>query len=79
MDELYSKMLLDGYKPGTRIRLMSCWSGSLEEGAAQQLSNISGGMTVAPTKPMFVGYPGSFFQVGKPIVPGGVFKVFKPQ
>ncbi|TWF40340.1 YD repeat-containing protein [Chitinophaga polysaccharea] len=78
VEALYSKMLADGYQQGTRIRLMSCWSGSLEGGAAQRLSTMSQAMVVAPTRPMFVGYPGSWFQLGKPIVPGGIFKVFKP-
>jgi RHS repeat-associated protein len=78
-EELYSNMLSNGYTQGTKIRLVSCWSGSVEGGAASQLSKLSGAMVVAPTNPVFVGYPGSFFQIGKPIViNGGVFKVFKP-
>lgn len=74
-------MLKDGYQQGTRIRLMSCWTGLLEDGAAQQLSNLANAMVVAPTNKMIIGYERSFLQFGKPYTSpwGGVFKIFLPK
>ena len=76
--ELYNNMLANGYKAGTNIRLISCYSGSLENGAASQLSKLSNAMVVAPTDATFIGN-GQIFQAGKTMVSnGGNYKVFKP-
>ena len=77
--EFYGMMLKDGYKPGTNIRLMSCYSGSCSNGAASQLSNLSGARVVAPNDYVFVPGQGSMFTPGRPVVGnGGRFRIFDP-
>ena len=46
--QLYNMMLKGGYQQGTRIRLNACYSGSLENGAAYQLSKLANAPVVAP-------------------------------
>jgi hypothetical protein len=40
--DLYSTILANGYVPGTRIRLISCWTGVQSDGIASQLSRLAG-------------------------------------
>ncbi|MBI1184787.1 hypothetical protein GC194_10970, partial [bacterium] len=47
-EALYRQILGQGYTQGTKIRLMSCYSGSIENGAAQQLSNLTQAPVMAP-------------------------------
>ncbi|WP_207513114.1 RHS repeat domain-containing protein [Longitalea luteola] len=58
--ELYNHMLANGYKPGTKIRLMSCYSGNFPNGAAAQLQKIAGVQVVAPTGELSIMNKGSF-------------------
>jgi RHS repeat-associated protein len=58
--ELYNYMLANGYKPGTKIRLMSCYSGNFPNGAAAQLQKLAGAPVVAPTGELSIMQKGSF-------------------
>lgn len=63
--ELYSSMLSNGYTPGTRIRLVSCWTGVQAEGMAYELHKLSGAMVIAPTNRIGV------LEGGKFVIDGG--------
>jgi hypothetical protein len=58
--ELYNHMLANGYQPGTKIRLMSCYSGNFPNGAAAQLQKIAGVQVAAPTGELSIMNKGSF-------------------
>ena len=61
-----------GYQQGTRIRLISCWSGVFPDGAAYELSRYTKAMVIAPTKRTYLdGVTGKWI-----VEPGGIFKVF---
>ena len=77
--QLYSKILSEGYNQGTRIRLLSCFSGSVEGGAASQLSSLTNSMVVAPRSWVTVADGAGFVPAGKFITGEGVSKlsVFK--
>jgi hypothetical protein len=71
-------MLSEGYQQGTKIRLMSCFSGSVPNGAAQQLSKLANAPVVAPTNSMWIANGQGFLPAGTLRVDGGGwFKVFK--
>jgi RHS repeat-associated protein len=77
-EELYGKMLANGYEPGTKIRLMSCYSGSLPNGAAAELSKLANAPVWAPQSWMSISdglgiYPKGTIKVGD----GLGFKIFK--
>jgi RHS repeat-associated protein len=77
-NQLYSNMLANGYQQGTRIRLMACYAGSVSDGAAFQLSKLTGAPVVAPTSTMWISTGQGFLKTGKLIVDnGGRFKLFK--
>ena len=59
-EQLYNEMLANGYKQGMKIRLMSCYAGSLPEGVAAQLSKLAKAPVVAPSGPLWIAPMGSF-------------------
>lgn len=71
--QVYTKMVENGYQQGTKIRLMSCWSGKLQEGVAQELSCLAQAEVVAPTTPTF-----NVFGVWQK-ADNGKFIIFKPK
>lgn len=76
--QLYDNMLASGYQQGTRIRLMSCYSGSLPNGAASQLSKLAQAPVMAPGSWMSISNGAGFLPKGKFIVGDGMwFKIFK--
>jgi RHS repeat-associated protein len=77
--QLYDKMLTAGYSQGTRIRLLSCFSGSVPGGAASQLATLTNSMVVAPRSWVTVSDGLGFIQKGKFLTGEGVskFSVFK--
>lgn len=58
--QLYTRMLANGYEQGTKIRLISCYSGSLTDGAAAQISKLSNATVMAPSGAAAVLPKGSF-------------------
>jgi len=75
--QLHNSMLAAGYSQGTRIRLMSCFSGSLPNGAASQISKLANAQVVAITNSMWIANGQGFLPAGKLMVDnGGWFKVF---
>jgi RHS repeat-associated protein len=78
VEQLYSNMLANGYQQGTRIRLMSCYSGSLQNGAAFQLSKLANAPVVAPSNTMWIANGQGFLPRGKLMVDnGGWFNFFQ--
>jgi RHS repeat-associated protein len=81
-EKFYQMILQDGYQPGTNIRLMSCWSGSCSNGAAQQLSNLAGAKVVAPSGAVETVGPTNIYYQGKRFFIFGAekneFRLFKP-
>jgi hypothetical protein len=76
--QLYNNMLANGYQQGTKIRLMSCYSGSLPNGAAYQLSKFANASVVAPTNSMWIANGQGFLPFGRLMVDnGGWFNFFK--
>lgn len=78
-----------GYHGGD-IRLLSCKSGMLDDGFAQQLVNIMGVKVMAPTQTLWIRENGDMFiddnevlanlwENGENIQQRGVWKVFAPQ
>lgn len=76
---------MDGYKKGQPIRLLSCDTGYLNNGFAQNLANKLGVTVYAPTKKLWARSDGSHFIAGSK--PGGKepdmsdrgsFKAFHP-
>jgi hypothetical protein len=77
-NQLYNNMLASGYKQGTPIRLLSCYSGSIEGGAASQLAKLAKAPVVAPQSWMLISNGAGFLQQGKFIVgEGRWFQVFR--
>ncbi|MBL7706322.1 MAG: RHS repeat-associated core domain-containing protein, partial [Taibaiella sp.] len=77
-EQLYKNMIDNGYVQGTNIRLMSCFSGSLDKGAAYQLSKLAKANVVAPTNSMWIANGQGFLPAGRLMVDfGGWFKFFK--
>lgn len=71
-------MIDNGYVQGTNIRLMPCFSGSLDKGAAYQLSKLAKANVVAPTNSMWIANGQGFLPAGRLMVDfGGWFKFFK--
>lgn len=76
--QLYESIVANGYQQGTNIRLMSCYSGSLPNGAAYQLSKLANASVVAPTSSMWIANGQGFLPAGKLMVDnGGWFLLFK--
>jgi RHS repeat-associated protein len=76
-EQLYSQMLAEGYQQGTRIRLMSCYSGSLPEGAAYQLSKLANAPVMAPQSWLSITNGYGFMPAGKFLVGDNLwFKMF---
>ena len=73
--EFYNKMIENGYKPGTKINLYSCGSGS--NGLAQEISNLSGAEVVAPTGDINPTRGGNLDK-GTTGIKGSEVKIFKP-
>lgn len=69
--ELYERMLLSGYEPGTKIRLISC--NAAKGPIAQELSNLAGAQVIAPSNLTKV-LPGSKIVT----IDGSKYKVFMP-
>ncbi|WP_315814232.1 hypothetical protein [Paraflavitalea speifideaquila] len=59
-NQLYNMMLANGYQQGTKIRLMSCYSGSVPGGGAVQLSKLANAPVMAPTGALSIFGKGSF-------------------
>ncbi len=54
-DDLAKAILANpGYTPGTPVRLLSCWNGTLDNGFAQQLANRLGANVIAANGPLTV-------------------------
>lgn len=75
---------------GGNIRLLSCKSGMLEDGFAQQLANIMGVKVMAPTQTLWINKNGDMFIAdsevladlwdnGEDVRPTGAWKIFAPQ
>jgi RHS repeat-associated protein len=79
-EQLYAKMVEDGYTQGTKVRLLSCYSGMLEQGgAAQQLSKLTESMVVAPKNYLGIGTGTGFLKSGEFMIGGGEgWRLFKP-
>lgn len=78
-EQLYAQMLTNGYTQGTKIRLLSCYSGSIPGGGASQLSKLANAQVVAPRSWLHVSsgkdiFPKGYFQIGN----RSGFQVFKP-
>jgi hypothetical protein len=78
-EELYSKMIEDGYTQGTKTRLFSCYAGSVEaDGAASQLAKIAQATVVAPESWITVGNGAGLFNKGQAIIGDGLgWRLFK--
>ena len=81
---------LDKEYHGGNIRLLSCKSGMLDDGFAQQLANIMGVKVMAPTETLWVNRFGELFiadsevladlwDSGEDVRPTGAWKIFAPQ
>lgn len=51
----FNMMLKSGYQKGTPFRLNSCWSGSRDQGAAYELSQLAEAPVIAPAGALHVG------------------------
>jgi len=75
--QLYKNILADGYQQGTKIRLLSCYSGSIEGGAASQLSKLANAPVAAPQSWLSISNGQGFLPKGKFMVGDGQrFKMF---
>ncbi|WP_295841340.1 hypothetical protein, partial [uncultured Apibacter sp.] len=72
--QLYTRLINNGYKQGTPIRLISCSTGKELDGAAQQLANLSKSKVVAPTDLVAVDDAGVIIVKGN-----GHFRIFYPE
>jgi len=78
-EQLYSKMVQDGYTQGTKVRLFSCYSGALEaDGAAAQLSKLTGSTVIAPKSWITVADGTGFIPRGQAVIGNGEgWRLFK--